>query len=542
MKRIFFLFFIALISVPVSSENKKLQELLIVLDGVMSNKDEYDKQKIHRINEIENLLAKEEDQTERFNLTGMLFTEFKNYQLDSTLKVAEYRFSEAERTENNHEILWAEMNIAEVMIVTGMYKESLDILNNLEANKFDSRQKSYYFHLYHSLYLIMADYSFSENEKKESRKLVLQYKDSILSALPSDDSGHRIVLCSKLLEDGKPQEALKLAEECYDESPHNASYTYILSTIYNRMGDKEKEMEYLALSAIDDIKTGAKEYISLRLLAVYLYESGDIKRAYTYSKCSMEDAIFCNARIRTLEISHMLPIINEAYDMRMKDEREQLYKFTVIVSFLVLILMTGIFYIYWQLKALAVARRSLKETNKNLNKINGELNELNVELSESNLVKEEYIGYVFNICSTYIDKLENYRKNVNRKIKAGQIDDLRKMTVSSSLVEDELKEFYKSFDSVFLKLYPAFVEEFNNMLTDDEKQIPKEGDILTPKLRIYALVRLGITDSAKIADFLHYSLQTVYNYRQKIRNSIKVSLEDFKSVIRKIGNFDAKKE
>jgi hypothetical protein len=249
----------------------------------------------------------------------------------------------------------------------------------------------------------------------------------------------------------------------------------------------------------------------------------------------MEDALLCNARIRTLEISKIIPIINSAYDQKTTQEKEQLLWFSIIISVLSIVLVVALLYIYEQLKALAKARESLKQINNELKKVNDDLNSLNEELSESNLVKEEYIGYVFNICSLYITKLDDFRKKVNLKIQVGQTKELFNLTNSSSFVSDELKEFYRNFDTIFLHLYPDFVNEFNSLLVDGEKVLPREGELLSPELRIYALVKLGISDSVKIASFLHYSPQTVYNYRLKIRNKAKGLREDFPKAVKEIG-------
>ena len=177
-----------------------------------------------------------------------------------------------------------------------------------------------------------------------------------------------------------------------------------------------------------------------------------------------------------------------------------------------------------------------------LGKVNGELSEINEklkvsndELLESNYVKEEYIGYVFSICSSYITKLEEYRKNISRKLKAGQIDDIISLTSSTTMVQSELKEFYHSFDAIFLHVYPNFVEDFNTLLRPEERIVLKEGELLNTELRIYALVRLGINDSVKIAEFLHCSPQTVYNNRLRTRNKGIIPKEEFAEKVRSLG-------
>ena len=159
----------------------------------------------------------------------------------------------------------------------------------------------------------------------------------------------------------------------------------------------------------------------------------------------------------------------------------------------------------------------------------------NEQLRESNLVKEEYVGYVFAICSSYISKLEEFRKDINRKAKAKMLKEILSLTDKETVVQDELKEFYQNFDAIFLRLYPTFVEDFNALLNPEERIVPRKGELLNTDLRIYALVRLGINDSVKISEFLHCSPQTIYNNRLKVRNRSKLSKTEFFEALRKIG-------
>ena len=161
-------------------------------------------------------------------------------------------------------------------------------------------------------------------------------------------------------------------------------------------------------------------------------------------------------------------------------------------------------------------------------------------MEEANHVKEEYIARFFDQCSEYIEKLENYRKSLNAKAKNNQLDDLFKMIKSTTLVETELEELYQNFDSIFLNIYPSFIQEFNALLLPEEQIVPKAGELLNTELRIFALIRLGITDSIKIANFLRYSLRTVYNYRTKVRNKAAGSREEFEEIVKKIGAFRQK--
>ncbi|MBA4317420.1 MAG: transcriptional regulator, partial [Flavobacterium sp.] len=197
-----------------------------------------------------------------------------------------------------------------------------------------------------------------------------------------------------------------------------------------------------------------------------------------------------------------------------------------------------------QLKNLSHARKELQDVNnqletlnKNLVNANQELIGLYGELSESNHIKEYYIGNFLSICSNYIDKLDIHRKMVKKMIVGKQISELFEKTKSSQLIDDELELFYKNFDSTFLHIYPDFVAQINNLLLPDERIILKKGELLNTELRIFALIRLGISDSATIAKLLRYSVNTIYNYRVKIKNKAAVPRDDFEKLILKIGAF-----
>lgn len=517
----------------------EIDSLLKVLDATIKERPKYEQKRELRIDSLNIELKKIANPDERFNLYQKLLREYRNYNMDSALWIANERLEIAQKLKKTEYISTANMNIAEILGIMGMYKESLDIMDEVDSRKLDDKQRAYYFHLYHSIYTLMSENSFSQKEKTHYEALLSQYKDSLLLVNDPQSLGYALVWNGKLVEKGKYNEALALMRECFQKYGEDQSLVgtvaYGLSDVYRRIGDHEQEKKYLIISAIGDQRKAVKGYIALRKLAILLYQEGDLDRAYTYIKCAMEDAIFCKARFRTLEISQTLPIIAAAYDKKVKQEKENLIKYLFLISILSVVLVISLFYIYKQLKKLSAARKSINKMYEDVKRMNGDLNELNKKLSESNLVKEEYIGSVFNLCSTYIDKMEAYRIDINRKLKSGQIVEATKMTNSTSLVSDELKEFFRNFDAIFLNIYPNFVEEFNSLLLENEQIVPKAGDILTPELRVFALVRLGITDSSKIASFLHYSPQTVYNYRLKVHNKLVVSKDEFAVAIQQIG-------
>ncbi|MDU1890396.1 MAG: DUF6377 domain-containing protein [Dysgonomonas sp.] len=539
MKRFFLLFLSCLSILSVIEAKSQLDSLLNELDQTIKNRPEYNKIKESRIDSLKGKLNPKIGLEDSYNVYHRLYREYRNFNMDSALNMAYKKYDIAQILRNEQYRYTAEMNIAEILGIMGMYKEAFDIVDKIDKNKLEESQLPYYFHFYHSTYSLLFENSLSQNEKTHYEQLISQYKDSLLQVNDPQSVGYILVENGKRVELGQYDEALSLMMNCYKDNKNNesivGSLSYGLSDIYEKKGDTEQQKKYLVISAISDLKRAVKSYISLRKLAIILYKEGDLDRAYAYIKCSMEDATFSKARFRTLEISETLPIIVTAYDKKVTQEKDNLKKSLILISLLSVILIVSLIYIYKQLKKLAQARRRIKDMYEEVKLMNTELNELNKKLSESNLVKEEYIGYVFNLCSSYIDKMEAYRINVNRKLKTGKVDEALKVTNSTSLVSDELKEFFRNFDVIFLNLYPNFVEEFNSLLKDNERIATKSDDILTPELRVFALIRLGINDSSKIASFLHYSPQTVYNYKLKIHNKLAISKEEFANLTQKIG-------
>jgi tetratricopeptide (TPR) repeat protein len=539
MHRSIFLIFLLFQGITVFATHKKQSDsLLLVLDKTIKEKSLYAEKKECRIDSLKILLNEEATLEERFHIYQKLYTEYIHYNMSSALSVADKELIIAKELQNQQYIYIAEMNAAEILGKMGKYKESLDIIDNIHRWNLDKQQWSYYFHLYHSLYSLMYENALSQQEKSYYNELISQYKDSILQVLEINGYDYNLVKNGKLMEQGRYDEALFLLNQCYKKYGSDESLlgtlAYSLSDVYAKKGDSEHEKQYLAISATADLKRAVKSHIALRKLAILLYKEGDINLAYNYIKCSMEDAAFCGARFRIMEISETLPIINAAYDKKVEQEKETLFRYSMLISALSFVLVISLLFIWRQFKKLLFAKESIKSMYEDMRLMNDNLDELNKKLSESNHVKEEYIGSIFNLCSTYINKMESYRINLNRNLIASRIEEARKMT-RSTLIPDELKEFFGYFDAIFLNIYPNFIDEFNALLADEAKIIPKTGDILTPELRVFALIRLGITNSSKIASFLHYSPQTVYNYKLKIRNKLLVSKEDFSVAMQQIG-------
>lgn len=548
MKKVILIFVtIVLSGLLYAKDNKSTDALLREIDGIIKNRQTYGAEKEARIADLKKLLAEATSDEQRYGFCGRLFDEYRAYNLDSSFVYAQRKEELAHRMDKLDYLDDAAMNMAEVMGTTGMYKEALELLGQINKKTLPDYLYGYYYHLYRTIYGLMGDYAVTEKVKKEYYRMTDLYRDSLLQVNASDSLGHVLVMADKCIVHAQYDEAIRMLMEYYNkpslDDHSKAMLTYTFSEGYRLKGDKQGQKHYLALSAIADLKSAVKEYVSLRKLASLVYDEGDIDRAYNYLKCSLEDATLCNARLRTLEISQVFPIIDQAYQLKTKRQQQEMKVSLICISLLSVFLLVAIFFVYKQMKKVAAARREvvdtntlLQELNEELHDSNSQLKEMNHTLSEANYIKEEYIGRYMDQCSTYLDKMDLYRRSLNKIAAAGRVEELYKAIKSSQFLDEELKEFYANFDMTFLQLFPNFVEEFNALLT--EPMQPKPGELLNTELRIFALIRLGITDSTKIAQFLRYSVTTIYNYRTRVRNKALGERDEFETKVMQIGKVE----
>lgn len=512
-----------------AADSSRADSLLLKLDQAIKERPIYMEYKELKLVELKRLLHRQIPDEERFAILGTLLDEYRSFNTDSALHMAEEREQIAIRLGNREYIDNARMNKADVLGMTGMYKEVMDLMRNIHIDRLPVDIHPYYYHIYRTVYGLMADYAVTAYEKKLYTELTDKYRDSLLLVNKDNLLIHTLIQSDQYNVRNEYDKAIRLLTDYLalqkDYEHDVAICAYTLSESYRLKGDKEKEKEYLIVSAMADMKTAVREYISLRKLAVLLYQEGDIERAYSYVKICMEDAAACNARLRKLEILEIFPIINDAYQQKTEKQQEQMKWALVSISLLSLFLLLAIFYVYKQMKKVAAARREVIDANKRLKELNDELHLSNAQLKEANhsiaensYLKEEYIGRYMDQCSVYLEKMDNYRRSLGKIAATGNVEELYKTIKSSKFIEGELKEFYTNFDNTFLQLFPTFVEDFNALLADDEQISLKAGERMNTELRIFALIRLGITDSVKIAQFLRYSVTTIYNYRTKVRN------------------------
>lgn len=513
-------------ALSVKAEQPSHEKVLEQLDQVIAQKALYRAEREQALLQLKQQLHYATTEKEKYNLSNELFGLYLHYQADSALyyinKKAEYALLLNEPELNNEIII----NRAEVMGVMGMYSEALDELQQIRPALLSQKNLIYYYFTLRTCYGWLADYTVGREAKQKYLRQTDLYRDSIMNNIDSCVD-RNIVQAERYILSSQPDKAIPMLNQMLTTSldmKQKAYVNYTLSLAYEAKNETDMQIYYLAQTAIIDLSMPVREYASLQKLARLIYKMGDLKRAYSYLSCSMEDAVACNARLRFAEVTEFYPIIDHAYSQKEAQEKRIVVILLVCLGILAILLIILALYLYYGLKKLSVMRKNLYLSNK-------ELQAANMNLAQTGKIKEVYIARYLDRCVSYLDKLEQYRRSLEKLAMASRIDDLFKAIRSEQFLRDERKNFYNEFDKSFLELFPNFIADFNNLLTDEGKIYPKPGEILNTELRIFALIRLGVTDANRIAHFLGYSLATVYNYRSKIRNRAKGDKDNFEQAV-----------
>ncbi len=508
--------------------------LLEVLDKVIVERDVYTQKKEVKIEELKQKKKDLKTLDELFHLNNEIIWQYQSFICDSAELYIQENIEIARQMGSEKYLLESRLHLAFIYSLSGLFVQAKDIFTSIEFDKLPPYLKAVYcwnsIRYYENLVKYTADVNFSKEYIRQKEAC----RDTIMNLLSPGSDEYLKEKAFKLQEEGNAKEAVDILQKIYGkQEPDTHSYAMVamgMAKLYGLAGQPELEEKFLILAAMTDTKLAVKENEALLTLAINLYKKGDINRAYNYIKVALDDAIYYNSRFRNTVIARVHPIIENTYLYKLEQQKRNLRFYSLLTSLFVIALGLTLYFNYRQTKIVSKARRHLKRMNE-------ELIALNRKLDEANLIKEKYIGYFMNQCAVYINRLDDYRKNVNRKIKAGQFDDLYKS--SSRSFEKELEELYLNFDKAFLKLYPNFVEEFNSLLREEEYyQLDK--DRLNTELRIFALIRLGITDVAQIAGFLHYSVQTIYNYKSKVKRMSLIDSNLFEEKVKKLGSLSGK--
>lgn len=535
------------------------QALLRTLDDIIQNhKVQYQAQRIKQINQLK-AQARTATGYNKYNLYKEIFDLYSHFQTDSAqVYICKMQQLPAYKTDV---VMQATLHVAqaEIMAVSALYAEALSELDKVPQSLISSEHadlRLYYYRVKRTLYGWMCTYYTKSSEQhKLWEEKTMNYRDSLLSVDAIKNMSRDIVMADKYNALRQPEKALKMLKPYSaqaSEATPNPFVCFTLAHAYILSGNRTKAIHYLTLTAIADLRSATCEYQALPMLAQILFDQGDVERAYTYLLCSMEDASYCKAGLRSIEASTIFPIIDKQYKQREKEQRERDHLLMYGLVGLSFILIAMVVYLRKQMlklrqmrqkqslynKQLSAANQQMHEANEKLQvalqevkRTNEELQNTYSQLRMTDKVKEEYIARYLNRCRMYLDQLAEFRSATLRLIKNRHFEELANQLKRDLNAKTEQTQFYEDFDAAFLTLFPDFVASFNALLQPEHQLSVKKNGLLNTELRIYALIRLGIHDTTRIAHFLDYSTATVYNYRSKIRNKAICSPEDFESLV-----------
>ena len=536
---------------------KGLKEYCQLIDDAIAHSPDYVAAHEQRIGEARRALALETTPTGKYQRNFRLYELYKPFVSDSAMFFLHQCIALADETGDASAAVRCRSLLAIRCANTGMYDEALNILDSITTRPspltIDTLALGTYYEAYNNVYSELAYYTHLEDMRQNYQERANHYEQLMLQTMPRTYETCFLRREQRAQGEGRLDESMAINDE-WLHTVQPGSHPYALVALYRyieykMLGDNDQMIHWLVESVLADIRNGVMDQGSMWEMANELMLRGEIDKASSYISFTSDCANRYGSRQRNWQIAPLLTTIAKNYKTQSERNTAQLRTALVIISVLALLLLGVLFFLHRRNRQLDTARQALKTSNdelatansqladqtQELSTLNAQLSTLNSQLSESNRVKEEYIGRFMSLCSQYIDKLDNYRKMVNKKMKNKELEQLFQLSKSTELKEKELEELYQNFDSVFLHLFPNFVNDFNALLQPEMQVSPREDNRLTTEIRIFALIRLGIEDSSKIAEFLHYSVNTIYNYRARIKNGAIDNRGRFEARVKELG-------
>ena len=544
--RLLFLLLLSIVYCPILYGRPVTDTLLVALTKAINNSKSYDDAKLGDIQRIKSSFNDEPGSPAelRYSYYQRLYEEYKLFKFDTAYIYAAKMHEIATSLKDVSKLGQSRINLLFVLVSAGMFKEAAELMNEIDMTPQPDSTRAGYFALKARYYYDLADYVRDEFHAPDYYKQGNDYLDSAVAFFPARSfesiyynglknlKGHNL--------DNAFTDLQTLLKWDYLTNHQRALVYSTLAYIYLKRQDVNGAIYSQVQAAIADIKSSTKETYAILNLAEILFAQGDFKNASFYIEKAIDDATFYGARQRKVQVSAIMPIIQNSRFNIVESQRRSWITYGIAVSAILILLTVFLIIIYRQNRKLEHARKvisdahlklhevntKLQDLNSELQMVNSELHEVNSTLSEANKIKEEYIGYFFTINSGILQKIERLKTTVEQKVKDRKLDDIR-IIVNNINIHNEKQELLKSFDRAFLKLFPHFVEEFNALFEEEDKIRLPENELLTTDLRIYALLRLGIKENEKIAEILEYSVKSIYAYKTKIRNRSKVPKEEF---------------
>ena len=536
MKNIVFSFLCLLLVVSCTNLH---DELYAELDKAVDERSLYIQKKEEEIRNLKQQISANMSAEAKYHIYNRLFEEYLAYKADSAQKVVAILSDIAREIGKAEYVNDVEINKSSLLSTSGVFDKAEAILTGLDKRTFTNANYRHYYESFRWLYITWNAYLRVEENLPEYQDKVMAYSDSMLTVVPPTDIEYHYWLGEHYWNGKQYKEAeeeyLKGISKMSPLSRRYASITCSLAFVYHEQEKFDEFERFMILSAIADQKIPLKENLAMQEIAAYLTSKNDISRANKYLLCALEDAVFYHNRLRLTQIARKFPDVVGRYQMHEQSVQHMQTLVMVIMCMLAILLFVFAYYIWRHNRVLRAQRKIRIQLNADLKQLNEELQTANLQLKQTNHIREQYVSLFIELCAAYIDKYNKLLKQVERKVKLHQEDDILSVLHQNRLKDTDTKEFFLNFDKAFLTLYPNFVDEFNQLLYPDKQIVLKKGELLSNELRLMALVRLGVKDTQKISTLLFYSPQTIYNYRSSMKNRA-IDKENFEKHVEAISD------
>lgn len=501
---------------------------LDALDQEIERMDDYVENKEDKIRMIQSLLDSEDiTLQQQYHIYGQLYNEYDAFQFDKAKEMLEHQERIAVELGDESLYFTASLNKVDLLSSAGLFLEASQLFSQLDTSRFDYKHKISWYNARQKFLHDYEEYVQASSVIVPDAAKVRVYQDLILKSTPDDSSLNRHIRVMRLIDDRKFDEAyeenLRIIAELSKETRDFAVQAYWQGFICENLEKYDEMLLWWIESAKCDIRGAIKDNAALCSVAIKIMPQGETDRAFKYIRLSLDDAVYYNAKLRKVQIASTMPWIEQAYWAGKERQNKERNLYLLLIT-VVAVMLLGLLVFALNLvrkgrqtkKIIESQNQNLAQSYKSIADTEDVLRKTNLDLIEANAAKEEYLGLFLSMCSGYLDKL--------------------KKTISRDQYETELRNFYKTFDTSFLSLYPTFVEDFNRLLKEDARVSLKDGELLNTELRIFALIKLGITQSSHIASLLRYSVNTIYNYRAQVKNAAISDRENFEENVRKIGS------
>jgi uncharacterized coiled-coil protein SlyX len=543
--KVFLLLCSLLLATAFATKAAGTDELLNELTQVLANKPAYFKQRTDRIAALtEQFQAHQADDELKFATGLRIYQEYKSFKYDSAFTYAQRLLQLATKIKSPEKIEASKLNLAFIQVSSGMFKEAFESLESVNPTRLDSASRVELYFTKARAYSDLADFNSSTYYRPIYTAKAVAYSDTALAYCRPGSYQALAVQGFYYLKTNN----IKASEQLYKQIlslpklslPQLAVNASTAAYVAELSGKPEEAFQLLIRAAIADVQSATTETLALYKLSDLCYQQGDLKHAYTFIQNAREDAAFYNARLRQVQISSIFSVIEGERISIIERQRKTLGIYAIATTVLALLVIAFAAVIFRQLRRLQRAEvtisainEALQENNAHLSQLNQQLSAANHKLNEANVIKDEYIGYYFNITSEYIDRIEGFKSALDKSLANKQYISTQRI-IDSINIKRERNELFKGFDGVFLKLFPHFVADFNELLKPEERIHLTEDQLLTAELRLFALIRLGIDDSERISKILGYTINTVYTYKARTKKKSKYPSEEFEDRVRAI--------